>query len=322
MTENISDSIPQPSIERYDGSWERSNRSLTTAAILGLIIVGTIYFYGLNVMAGVAVFIKATGIHDVGGSFIKRMTTNIMATKNPIRYSVMISEFVFMLVPTIWIIKRWHTKKAMTYIRFKRAPIAEILLAVITTILFIPVSSFIGEFFMKQLNFPDFLEQINEQIFTSYTTTELFWLVIVVCITPAICEETLFRGYFQRTLERTLGIRSVFIAGIIFGLYHMEPINLISLSLLGMLIGFFFYRSKSIIPGMAAHFTNNLVAILSLYKTANGHPVVAFLSNLTSFFGFLAAILLSGIFVMVYRRATEKNFVDQHAPIETTGRLT
>jgi len=299
--------------ERYDGSWERPNKSLTTAAILGLVIVGVIYYYGLNLVAGIAIFTKATGLHETGGSFIDRMKTTVMATKNPIRLSVMVSEFLFMLVPTVWIIRRWHTKKVLSYIRFTRVHFIEVLLAIITTIAFVPVSSYIGEFFMRQLHFPDFLERIDEQIFTSYTPREFTWLIVVVCVTPAICEETLFRGYFQRTLERTVGAKSLFIAGIVFGLYHVEPINLISLSLLGMLIGFFFYRSKSILPGMAAHFTNNLLAVLSLYRMPNGHPIVSFLSNATPLLGFLAGIILSGILMVVYRSATEKNFVQKEA---------
>jgi hypothetical protein len=321
LTENTSEPVPQPPAGRYDGSWERSNKSLTTAAILGLIIVGIIYYYGLNIIVGIAVFAKSTGVHPEGKSLIENLTTTVMATKNPIRWSVMMCEFIFMLIPTIWLISRWHTKKVLSYVRFNRVPVIEVLLAVVTTVLFIPVSSYISEFLMRQLNFPDFLAQIDEQIFTSYTATEFFWLIVVVCVTPAICEETLFRGYFQRTLERTIGMKSLFVAGIIFGLYHMQPINLISLSLLGILIGFFYYRSKSILPGVAAHFTNNLLAVLSLYKMPDGHPVAAFLSNATPFLGFLAGILLSGIFVIVYLRVTEKNFVAKDAGLETREQI-
>ncbi len=308
MSENTNEIAPQPTPEGFEGSWERPNKSTTTAAILGLIIVGIVYFYGLNIVAAVSVLVNIHGLQERGGTFIEKLTNTVMATKNPIRWSVTISEFVFMLAPTLWLISRWHTKKVFSYIQMKAVPVSEILLAVITTVIFIPVSSYIGEFLMRQLNFPDFLLRINEQIFTSYTPGEFVWLIFVVCITPAICEETLFRGYFQRTLERRLGMKSVFIAGILFGLYHMEPVNLISLSLLGILIGFFFYRSKSMLPGMAAHFTNNLLAILSLYKMPNGHPVVGFLSNATPFVLFIAGIVLSAAAVVVYQRATERNF--------------
>ncbi len=316
-TAENSDSVSQPAAERFEGSWERPGKNLTAAAVLGLIIVGILYFYGLNIVAGIAVFTKGVGLPEKGSSFIQRMTSSIMRTKNPIRVSVTISEFIFMLLPTIWIVGRWHSKKVLSYIRFRRIPLVEIFLAIVTTIFFIPVSSFIGEFLMKELHFPDFLAQINDQIFTSYTPTELLWLVFVVCITPAICEETLFRGYFQRTLERNLGLKSVFIAGIIFGLYHMEPINLISLSLLGILFGYFYYRSKSIIPGMAAHFTNNLLAVLSLYRMSDDSPVVSFLSSETSVFVFLIGILLSGMLVVVYKEITARNFTAKPIIIET-----
>ena len=308
MKVEVNETIPQDQIERYEGSWEKPQKSLTTAAIMGLIIVGVVYFYGLNIVTGVMVLTRASHLHDNGGTFIQKMTNTVMATKGSIRLSVMVCEFVFMLAPTLWIIRRWHTKRILSYIRFKRAPVSEILIAIATTVLFIPVTSYIGEFLMRELHFPDFLAQIDEQIFTSYTPKEFIWLIAVVCITPAICEETLFRGYLQRTLERTLGLRSLFVAGIIFGLFHMQPINLISLSLLGMLIGFFYYRSGSILPGMVAHFTNNLLAILSLYKMPNGKPVVAVLSNETPFLGFVACILLSTIAVIVFRKLTERNF--------------
>jgi membrane protease YdiL (CAAX protease family) len=308
LTGDFTGSATAAPLERYEGSWEKPGKSLITASILGLIIVGVIYYYGLNLVAGIALFTKSAGLKNTGGSLIQRMTTTVMATKNPIRFSVMISEFVFMLVPTVWIIRRWHTRKVLSYIRFGRVSIVELLLAVVTAVLFIPVSSYIGEFLLRELHFPDFLAQINDQLFTSYSPLEFVWLIFVVCVTPAVCEETLFRGYFQRTLERTIGMKSLFIAGIIFGLFHVEPINLISLSLLGMLIGFFYYRSKSILPGMAAHFTNNLIAVLSLYKLSNGHPIAGFLSSSTPMAAFIAGILLTAMLVIVYWRVTDRNF--------------
>jgi membrane protease YdiL (CAAX protease family) len=88
-----------------------------------------------------------------------------------------------------------------------------------------------------------------------------------VCITPAICEEIFFRGFIQRTFERTLGWKSLILIGVLFGLFHFQPLGLIPLAMLGILFGYFFYRTKSLLPSMAAHFTNNFVAILFLYQT-------------------------------------------------------
>ena len=133
-------------------------------------------------------------------------------------------------------------------------------------------------------------------------------VVVVVCVTPAICEETLFRGYVQRTLERRIGARSLFVAGILFGLYHMRPLDLISLSLFGIMVGFFAYRSKSLLPGIAAHFTNNLIVVLSLYKMSGGRPS----TPLALFHVPLIIVLLGAagttVLLFIYRNTTSENF--------------
>ncbi|MFQ5632961.1 MAG: type II CAAX prenyl endopeptidase Rce1 family protein, partial [bacterium] len=35
---------------------------------------------------------------------------------------------------------------------------------------------------------------------------------------------------------------------------------------LGLLFGYFYYRSRSLLPSMAAHFANNFIVVLILYK--------------------------------------------------------
>lgn len=280
---------------------------------MGFIIVGIVYVYAQGLVGFVILALQHSESGGANGSaktILDLLTAKAVATKNPIRYSVLISEFIFMLIPTIWIIRRWHTKDFLRYIRFRKVPAIEILLAVAASLFFFPASSAISDFFLRELNFPDFLMRINSELFTSYTSGEFFWVILVVCVTPAICEETLFRGYFQRTLERTIGAKSVVIAGILFGLYHMRPLNLVSLSILGIMIGFFFYRSKSILPGMAAHFTNNFIAVLSVYRLPDGKPRIPFLSSDLSFPLVLLAIMASGLVILLYYNSTRRNFTD------------
>jgi membrane protease YdiL (CAAX protease family) len=305
-----SDALPS---QNFDGSWERAHRNITAAACIGLLITGVLYVYAQSFLTIALVFLNASEELAAfkGGNFIERFSHTMAILKNPLRYSVVISQFLFMLLPTLWIIKRWHTVHVLSYVRVSRISFLELGIAVAATVCFIPVSGGINDFFMKQLNVPDFLAQINTQIFTSYSIQELLWLVVVVCITPALCEELLFRGYFQRTLERTLGMKSLFIAGIIFGLYHMQPLNLISLALLGCMFGFFFYRSKSLLPGIAAHFVNNLLAVLSLYKTSDGSAVFDVFNFEINFLGVVAALMFTGGLLFIYQQITQKNFEEQ-----------
>ncbi len=297
----------------FDGSWERAHRNITTAAFLGLIITGVVYFYAQTIITGILFFLNVSGTQEIlkAKTFFERISYTMTVLKNPLRYSLIASQFLFMLVPIVWIIKRWHTIHVLSYARIARISPLELVVAVAATVCFVPVSGAISEFFIRKLNIPDFLAQLNAQIFTSYSSQELLFLIVAVCITPAVCEEMLFRGYVQRTLERTLGMKSVFITGVIFGLYHMQPLNLMSLSFLGILIGYFYYRSKSLVPCIFAHFTNNLLAVLSLYKTKHEQTVFRVFDFEITFLGCIGALLFTSALIFLYHEITKKNFVEQ-----------
>jgi membrane protease YdiL (CAAX protease family) len=299
-----------PADQALDGSWERAHRNVTVAAFVGLLVVGVIYFNAQSLMAGVWIAVDAARKHEAlgGRTFIEQLVHTAKIMKTPMRYSLVLSQFLFMLVPTLWIVKRWHTSHVFSYVRLVRVSAAEVFFAVAATLCFIPVGGLIGDFLRRQLDIPDFLSRINAEIFTSYSTPELVWLVIVVCVTPAVCEETLFRGYVQRTMERTIGAKAVITVGIIFGLYHMQPLNLITLSLLGMLLGYFSYRSKSLFPSMAAHFTNNCIAVFAMYRTADDRPVFDVFSGELTLPLAAVAMLATGGFLGFYHFATRKNF--------------
>lgn len=301
----------------FEGSWERGGKSLTTAAILGFIIVAVIYFYTQGFIGFIAMVLHGPGAAGTSGThktLIQLLSDRAMETKQPIRYSVIISQFIFLLLPTILLIRRWHTRHVLRYIRITKVPVFEILLAFTGAIMFFPVSAGISNFLMNQLHFPDFLARIDSLVFASNTPSELAWVIVIVCVTPAICEETLFRGYIQRTLERTIGWKSVLVAGILFGLYHMRPLNLVSLALFGILIGYFVYRSKSLLPSMTAHFTYNLIAVLSLYKMVGGRSRMPFVSLHIPLVIVILGAAGTVVVAMLYRNATSEKFTTSAGP--------
>lgn len=81
---------------------------------------------------------------------------------------------------------------------------------------------------------------------------------IHIGIVPALFEEIMFRGYILRAFEKSWGIIAAIIAsGFVFGAYHIQPSNLIPLSMLGILFAYVTYVSNSLIPAMVAHLLNN-----------------------------------------------------------------
>lgn len=266
-----SSSPPQgtpPSPPVYDGSWEKGGRSLNAAALLALLGIGVVYFnvQSLLAIAAVGIVKLTTTIPEQTGDFFDRLVKTIKYFSDPLRLVVVITQYLFMLLPALWLVKSWHTKNVREYIRLRPGPILDTILAVLITLSFIPAGNYIADEFVRQLKVPQKLMEINAEFFTSRSPAEFAWLVFVVCLTPALCEEIFFRGYVQRTFERTMEWKSVILIGVLFGLFHFQPLGLVTLSILGMLFGYFYYRSKSLLPSMAAHFANNVTAVIFLFR--------------------------------------------------------
>ncbi len=289
-----------------DGTWEQSGRSSVTAAIIILLAVGALYLNASSIVSLIAILITNLfyGTPDINGDLLERLSGFMTYYAEPIRITVTISQFLFLLVPVLWIVKRWHTANITSYIRLNACPASEILLAVAATVLMIPTGNWILSFLAEAMRIPHELTEINEKIFSSYSVHEFAFIVLVVCVTPAICEEIFFRGYIQRTLERTISWKSILFTGVAFGLFHFQPLGLVSLSIMGFLFGFFYFRSKSLLPSMISHFVNNFIAVVSLYKTTGTQePYLRFLSGQIPLW-FVAATLpiLLLILFLYYKR--------------------
>lgn|GEM_PF-983891 len=266
--ENIAYEKPQEENNdiNFNGSWENKNRSITAAAVTGLIGIGVIYFNAQSILMMVfAAVYKAIYDINIPSNYIDKMKAISVQLKTPALIALVLSEFIFMLLPTLWIVKKWHTKEVRKYLRVQNFSVKETSLAILITFFLLPLSYYLSYSILQKFKMPEIFKTLGSQLFSANSTAQFVVIIFVVAVTPAICEEVFFRGYFQRTLERALGTKSFIITGILFGLFHMQPLSLISLSILGLLFSYFYYRSRSIFPSSAAHFTNNFFAVLFLY---------------------------------------------------------
>lgn len=89
--------------------------------------------------------------------------------------------------------------------------------------------------------------------------------VVVIALTPAICEEFFFRGALQTLLGRWL--RSphwgIVLTAAVFSLAHGEFFAFLPRFVMGIILGYCFYLSGSIWVGAAAHFLNNAFAVVA-----------------------------------------------------------
>jgi ABC-2 type transport system permease protein/sodium transport system permease protein len=120
----------------------------------------------------------------------------------------------------------------------------------------------------------DFKKLASAEIFEKIKHLSPFLLVGSMAIAPAVCEEWFFRGYLLGSLRGRLPTWAAITAtGILFGLFHVfvsggvGGVRLLPSTLLGLVLGWICWRTKSVFPGMVLHATHNgLLLLIGRYQ--------------------------------------------------------
>lgn len=227
-----------------------------------------------------------------------------------VRWSTLIGQIVFILLPTIVLAKLRHGDSP-GFFRVKVPDHKEILLS---TLAVFALQQLLQGYMMFQDSIPlppdvqKFIDQFKHLFEETYrilvsarSPLEFLFVVVVVALTPAICEELLFRGLIQRSFEAvTTGMRSALVTGLIFAMYHLNPFSFVPLAALGVYFGFLVHRSGNLTVAVSAHFFNNFVACAAAYMqlgddfvvvAPHGSPTVTelFINNVVFVLVFLVA---------------------------------
>lgn len=92
------------------------------------------------------------------------------------------------------------------------------------------------------------------------------WGILSMALAAPILEECLFRGAIEGHLLRTWKRPwlAVVVSALVFGLIHMNPIQSVFAFLVGLVLGWLYYRTGSILPGIVGHILNNSLAVVSM----------------------------------------------------------
>ena len=90
--------------------------------------------------------------------------------------------------------------------------------------------------------------------------------IISIAIMAPLVEELLFRGAIQGYMLRKgmKPLNAILIASAIFGIGHMNPIQIPFAFAIGLIFGWLYYRTGSVIPGIVGHFINNSIACIQM----------------------------------------------------------
>lgn len=152
------------------------------------------------------------------------------------------------------------------------------------------------------------MDENTQQIITSMMKEP--WGYVAVGILAPLAEEVVFRGAILRTL---LGIMSkknhwvaILISAAIFGVVHANLAQFVNALLMGLLLGWMYYRTGSLVPGILLHWVNNTMAyvLANIMPQSDGKLIDLFHGDEKTMYyavGFSLCIMIPSFIQMIIR---------------------
>lgn len=247
-------------------------------------------------------------------------TTGLANGSTPLSYHIFFQLFTQIGVFALgaWFFARLNSNQGFNYLGLRKIKGFQLLIfPTIAIILAIPLTSWLLQISMS-FPIPDSMQSIIEtmkqqetagnNMMMKFLNVEGFgWLlfnVFFLALVPAICEELLFRGALMGVLSEIFKSKHVVVllSAIVFSAIHLQFFSFLSRFGLGLILGYAYVYSGSIIPSIIAHFANNAISVIGYFYqttylgkkdlneigTTDNYWVLA----ITSFFAVLMILLM------------------------------
>jgi len=249
---------------KLSGSWERRGRNPLVGALALVVGLGTLYMLAQSLLLnGFVLADLARRGELLQGRRGLEMFAEMYRRYRPVILAVLTgTQFLIFLLLTLLAVRRWHTPDLPSYLGLRRFPPAG-LLALAGTLFLLPVSSGIASWLLSYFPALERWSRVGESLVVDPRPWPLAATLLAIAVTPGLCEEVLFRGYLQRTLQRRLAFPWHFlVSGGLFALFHQQVLSLPSLLIVGFYLGFVYSCFGSLYPTMLSHFLYNAALIL------------------------------------------------------------
>ncbi len=110
----------------------------------------------------------------------------------------------------------------------------------------------------------------NQNPYVEMPEIKFKWFSLLAVFLAPIVEEIFFRGFMQPAIIKRAGtFTGIAVTALIFGLSHVQYINysaaIFSVTAIGLVLGITRHLTGSVMPGIFAHFFNNLLAIIAIF---------------------------------------------------------
>lgn len=107
------------------------------------------------------------------------------------------------------------------------------------------------------------------------------WLgILCISVLGPVLEELLFRGAITKELLRRYSpAKAILFSGLIFGIFHLNPVQIIGACLIGFLLAWLYYKTRSLMACILIHIMNNGLSVYLSLKHPEMEDVTHLLSN-------------------------------------------
>lgn len=174
---------------------------------------------------------------------------------------VVISQLVVIVTPAL-LMTVMLTRSPQQTLLLRRPPWLALPAAALLAVTLHPAAARFGE--LVQYLYP-IRSEIPEQLNKLFSQAPGVWqLLLLMALTPAICEELAFRGFILSGL-RHVGHKwwAIVISSVFFGILHGVLQQSIVASTVGLVIGYLAVQSGSLFPCMLFHLVHNSLTVLA-----------------------------------------------------------
>lgn len=175
---------------------------------------------------------------------------------------LLMTQLMILLVP---VLAAWYTKKDFKKTFSLQNPGWKGVLGAILLEIGVWILVMLGSVVLQKI-FPQDTEQVNEAFELLMDGVGFLPAFLVIAVAPAICEESLFRGYiFSAARKKFKPWVAILIVSALFGVYHLSFVKFFTTGLLGIAFAYGVYCTGSIVCSAMMHLINNGISVVMMY---------------------------------------------------------
>lgn len=147
--------------------------------------------------------------------------------------------------------------------------------------------------------FPQEMLGVSQALGMEFASVTFIISFAIVSISPAVCEEAVFRGVVMHSFDKGKNKWiAIILTGLIFGAFHGSIWRFVPTALLGIMLGYIVYETDNMIYGVLFHAINNAVPLFSIFSMKSIYSNEMFQNQMNSMADIGIPLIAIGMYVM------------------------